>query len=326
MGGTEIVDWDSGFELCPVVIPEKTTVALDRVDLTDFRRPIAKIDCITISCKEEDRQGKSLKDIRSKITCGTLEIPRIFRNHGERGCPQLAFHDPSTSDLQFLIERFPESRVLYIEFAVDFRLPDGDNDLNRLKVLKAQLRHCLLPQKHKRLKQGRRKAYSIGKKRYLQDGVQAKCPDTQILFEAQAFGDRIALYVKETNNGTKPNQPWVRIEARLEGSGPGAAGLRLVGMLPHFAENLRKYLSPMMHVGCGYKNSVKLSKIRGYRKDAWTAWGAQWQPGWGLVAPDVPTKEVIGYALNDLRGKLKKLHPPTAFAHRYAAWVDENTI
>jgi hypothetical protein len=56
----------------------------------------------------------------------------------------MLLHDPNFRDLQFIVERFWNMQLIYIEFAVDARLPSGSNDMYLLKVLKAHHRGYLL--------------------------------------------------------------------------------------------------------------------------------------------------------------------------------------
>jgi hypothetical protein len=258
-----------------------------------------------------------------------LEIPKDRRTWGGRGGPWLAVHDPSFRDLQFIVEKFWDSRLMYIEFAVDAKLPPGSNDLYLLEVLKAQLRHSLFPQRHARLPRARRKYFQISTRRYKADGLGTSMKqDGQIIWEQLAFSDKLGLYVKEGDNGNSVSQPWVRMETRLETSACSAAGLHRVGMFPHFAGDIRTYLAPIFFIADGFKNDGAFRKMPGIPANGpWSAWGAQWTAdGIARLNQDAEANRCVGEALNELRFSLMRLKPPSAVSHCYADWIRENTF
>lgn len=306
----------------------KSGVNYTRVDFNPFLPLKAKIDCLTFGCKLGDLTRASVAAIKAGIKSGTLQVPTDRKTWGGRGGPWLAVHDPSFRDLQFIVERFWDSRLMYIEFAVDARLPRGSNDMDLLEVLKAQLRHSLFPQRHGRLSRASRKFYHVSQRRYKGDGLGTPLPDGQIIWEQLAFSDKLDLYIKEKDNGINVSQPWVRMEARLETSACSEAGLRKIGMLPNFAGDLRTYLAPMFFIASGFQNEAALAKIRRVpAKGPWSAWGAQWTAdGKARLNPDAEANCRVGEALNELRFSLMRLKPPSAVAHRYLDWIDEMTV
>lgn len=302
---------------------DQSPVNISRIDFSHFLPLKAKIDSITFSCKLDDLNPASLNEIKSKFKGCRLEIPTDRRKWGGRMVPWLAIHDPGLRDLRYLVERFWNSRILYIEFAVDAHLPHGSNELFRLDILKAQLRHCLCPQNHLRLRNATRKYFSIPLNKYKRDGLDTTLPATQIIWEDGFVDDQFALYIKVQDNDQIIAQPWVRMEMRLEGSGCSQAGLSRVGMLPHFAKDLRRKLAPMFATGCGFKNASSLAG-RGVPSDPWSIWGSQWgADGKAIVRPDVEANRLIGEALNELRSSLITLKPPSEVAGQYEEWVDE---
>jgi hypothetical protein len=302
----------------------KSPVNHTHVDFSPFLPLKAKIDCITFSCNEADLQNDEVKRIAENVRDGTLKVATDRKSWAGYGHPWMAVHDPSLYDLQYLVERFWNSKILRIEFAVDARLPPGSNDLHLLEVLKGQLRHCLYPQAHDQLPRARRKYYDLTLKQYRADGLGTPLPGTQIIWESPSIHHQLAAYIKTTDEYIAIKQPWVRIEARLTGSGPARAGLDRVGSLPHFAANLRGYLAPMFWVASGFKNAGELAALRGTPGDPWSKWGAQWDAkGKARLAPDADANRFIGDSFNEMRSSLMRLKPPTAVAHRYEQWIDE---
>ena len=303
-----------------VVKSDKSRVNVSKVDLKPFPSIKAKIDCFKFECHHEDLLPPAVAKLRLHLK-GTVEVPKDRRNIKEPGKAWLAIHDPSLQDMRYLVERFWNARMLYIEFAVDFHLPPGSNELHLLTELKAQLRHCLFPQQYVRLSGCKRKFYSEPHQRYKLDGLGTEMPETQIIWE-QLFGaDKLALYIKDRDGHQLIGQPFVRLEARLDGSSCARMGLFKLGMLPAAAPNLRTYLTPMMLVGCGFKNAKAL-RGPGVPVDPWFTYGAQW-PGSGKaqIKPDVEVHNAIGSALNDLRKSYMTVKPPSAVRHDYEDWI-----
>lgn len=294
-----------------------------RVDFKDFKRLKAKIDAITFTCEVHELKRGPLASLRHQIVDGRICVPDRRNGKSRFGYPCLAIHDPSLRDLKALIEMFWNSKIMRIEFAIDAALPHGANDLWRLEELKGQLRHCLFPQRHQRLRNALRKRFSIEINRYRPDGLGSPMGNTQVIWESPDCSDQMALYIKQIDNGRSVGQPWVRMEARLQDSGPARAGLNRVGMLPYFANKLRAYLAPMFWIAAGYKRSESLND-RGVPADAWHRWGAQWAArGRANLQPNSEANVLVGTALNELRDSLLRLPVPTALGNRYREWTDE---
>lgn len=289
--------------------PEPSSPLITRVDFSRFRSVRAKIDQIVFSCSAHDLSTSELKLTRKGITQGVLQHPR--RKRWADFGTALAIHDPSLSDLQFLIDRFPKSRLYRLEVAVDANLEHGANDLQPLRELKAQLRHCLFPQRHLQLASASRKKYELAKKRYKTDALGTPLPDTQIIWEKSYGSDQVAVYIKETDEHIDIVQPWVRIEARFFAAGCANAGIDCFGKLPLVAHDLRTFVAPAMFVAQGFANNEEIAKGRGITKRPWDLWGAQWTAGGrAKLCPDAEANKVIGQALNDLRRSLAGLRAP----------------
>ena len=317
-------------EASPSIVPSSITLPKKdndhtKVDFKPFKRLKAKIDAITFTCHDHDTRPGRIMSLRQQVKDGTLCIPSSRYGKSRYGQPCLAIHDPSLRDLKVLVETFWKSKIMRIEFAIDAKLPDGSNDLWRFEELKGQLRHCLFPQRHQRLRKALRKRFVMSPRGYRKDGIGTPMADTQIIWESPDNSDQMALYVKTIDDGQSVGQPWLRMEARLQDAGPSKAGLDRMGMLPHFAKNLRGYLAPMFWIAAGYKNDDTLAG-RGIPADPWQHWGAQWTAkGRTKLEPDCEANILIGTALNELRDSLGRIPIPMAVAHRYEEWIDELT-
>ena len=309
-----------------VAVPA-ATASLTKVDFSRFLTLTAKIDRLDFYCREAELAPGKFEALKAQIKDGLLVRPQ-GRRWGHPGAAWLSINDPSPRDLQFLTERFHDSRVFHLEVAVDAKLQPGANDLSPLHELKSQLRHSMYPQQHSRLPNARRKHYDIAAKRYRDDGLGTPCPNGQIIWEASGVDDKMALYIKEKDRERYVGQPWLRMEARLIGGGCAAAGIHLLGMFPNFVPNLRTHVADMFFVADGFKNEAAIAVGRGVPKNPWFRWGSQWKPkvGVAILHPDRIANAMIGSALNNLRTKLKVIKPPTAVSHRYKDWIDENTF
>lgn len=316
-----------GYERIAPVIMGEQPVCLTKVDFTPFLPLKAKIDRIDFYCRESDLEPGAFEKFREQIKDGHLVRPKGRKWIRYPGAPWLSVNDPSLRDLHYLTDRFYEARVFRFEVAVDARLPPGANDLKPLYDLKAQLRHSMFPQEHSRLPLARRKYYDLLKERFHGDGLGTEQPKGQIIWEAPGQDDKMALYIKEKDRDNYVPQPWVRMESRLIGSGCSSAGLRCLGMLPNFADQLRTYVSDMFFVADGFKNAAEIAVGHGIPKDPWSKWGAQWTAkGRARLNPDNDANRLIGLALNNLRTSLIQLKPPKAVAGGYKKWIDDHTF
>ncbi len=219
-------------------------------------------------------------------------------------------------------------QVIRLELAVDFKLSPGENDLRHLWLLKAQLRHCLAPQRFPRLSQAVRKAAKCqgngkvaGGFKFASDGLGEAPPVTEVIWEnPQHSADVLGLYVKTHDRGAPiKGQPFVRLELRLRDAGPYVLGFGRLGMLPSFAPTMRTKIAKVFFVGAGF--TVEGKTAHGMQ---WNKWGASWVSSGGVkVAPNMEVNRRIGLALNDLRKSLCKHAPPSQLDAGYAEWVQE---
>jgi hypothetical protein len=315
----------------PFIDPEYQTACLTKVDFSPFLALKAKIDRIDFRGRGNSTEmtPKVVRMHQAKLS-GRFVKPKAELESDVRG-RGMAIHDPTLGDLQYLMNLFYDAQILRFELAVDARLPPGSNELWRLQVLKAQLRHCLYPQQHKTLEQARRKSWDDTKGKngnFRNDGLKPLTPHNmgQIIWEAPGW-DKLALYVKDFDQGNRVERSCVRMEARLFTQGLQRAGLQRLGMLRHFAPKLRADFSDMFFIASGFKNNDEIAVGRGIPKDPWSPWGAQWKFKHfdAKLRPDSAANVLVGAALGNLRTELSRLKPPAPVAHRYADWVEENT-
>lgn len=285
-----------------------STVPLhDRIDITGFKLPKAKIDCITFDFPLRDEMPALIAKFQSKLTKGRLEHPRNLYKVVSSGRMWLTVHDPSIYDLQRLIDYFPIARITYIEFAVDIHLPDDCWEIDRVWTLARQFRHCLYPQMHPRLMKARRKYFNLAEWRYKNDGLGTPYKESQIVYEDFGRGEKLAMYVKTKDNDHVVNKPWLRLEAKFEGGGLTRLGLETVPDLVTFADISRMSLSPMFYVAKGFEEKT-LPRGHGLFHNPWPALGAQYAVKHGCtLIPDTLINQAIGKALCRLRETLLRL-------------------
>jgi hypothetical protein len=301
---------------------------LSRVDLSSFPSITPKIDRLDITAFEEDLSVLGMQKLRkalgSRVT-SSRNIPRA---------QNLFFmvNDLTGKELRFLVQHYYSRLIQRLEVAVDFKLAPGENDLRKLWLLKAQLRHCLAPQGFPRLSEARRKVFLsagdgelAGRGRFVSDGLGTPPASTQVIWENQGQGaDVVGLYVKTEDKGIPlSGQPFVRLELRLRDSGPHHAGFGRLGLIPARADSIRKVIAPAFHVTSGFNDfaSIRGSGVPG---DAWQKWGAAWATKHGHeLTPDGEVNRRIGLALQDLRKMLMRVPPPDALHGRYEDWVSD---
>lgn len=279
-----------------------------RVDLTGFKLPKAKIDCITFDFLLKEEVPALIAKFESKLTAGRLKHPGNLHNVVSAGRMWLTLHDPSIYDLQRLIDFFPMARITYIEFAVDFHLPDDCWNIDLLWRLARQFRHCLFPQMHPNFKKVRRKYCKLDDgRKYKEDGLGTKYKGTTILYENTLQTEKLAMYVKSKDNGHGVNKPWVRVETRFKHSGVTRLGLEYVSDLVTFADVSRMRLSQAFWVAKDFEEG-KTPRGRGFITNPWAKFGAQFaaRHPCSLVA-DTIINQAIGKALGRLRESLLRL-------------------
>lgn len=281
------------------------------VDITGFKLPKAKIDCITFDFLLKDEVPALISKFQSQLTKGWLKHPRNLHKVVSAGRMWITIHDPSIRDLQRLIDYFPMARITYIEFAVDFHLPDDCWEIDRVWTLARQFRHCLYPQMDSRFSKARRKYFNVPEDRYKNDGLGTPYKESQILYEDFGSGEKLAMYVKEKDNGHVVNKPWVRIEAKFKGTGLTRLGLEDVPDLVTFADVSRMSLSQAFWVAKGFEEKT-LPRGHGFPLNPWPEYGAQYAVrNTCTLIPDRAVNVAIGKALCRLRESLLRLaHSP----------------
>ena len=115
---------------------------------------------------------------------------------GDNRSTEMTLHDPSATDLRYVIGVDPLAPVYYMEIAVDACLPKGSNKIYLLRGLKEQVFHCLAPQVHKRFVNGKRKYWDTAAKRWLYCGALQGAPLTSFRYECKQNGIIVAGYLK----------------------------------------------------------------------------------------------------------------------------------
>jgi hypothetical protein len=307
---------------------------LSRVDLSSFPSITARIDRLDIAASPSDLSGGGLDRLRAGLGRTKQGHQRVTSSMQIAGAQRLYFvvHDLTGRQLSYLVRNFYDRQVLRIEVAIDFKLAPSENDLRKLWLLKAQLRHCLQPQGFSRLQGAKRKfyrgAYVDGDKgprgRYVADGLGTPSPLTQVIWENQHTSpDVLALYVKTTDRGQPLlGQPFVRLELRMVDAGPHLLGMGRLGLFPVAADKLRRALAPSFHVCAGFSGYKPAG--RGFAGDAWARWGAQWANSRSLsLQPETAVNARIGMALENLRKTFMKLPRPQPSARTYEDWLSE---
>lgn len=278
-----------------------------------FRKPRAKIDFIKIGVPHARVMGATASKY---VPQGRVELPnKPWENW-------LTIHDPSMSDLQWLLDHVPEARILAIEVAVDWQLADGSNDQEQLMVLHGWLNHCLFPQRHAELSQAKRHRYCHQSGKYKRDNLATQGGDTTFQWRDNKQKIRVRLYRKSMDNHAPLNgQHSIRLEATLERGGCQEFDLHRIAELPQFADRMRRELSDCFFVAEGIKPKVRRSRANTPTKAqealraveieqgrvglAWGRYGAQWAEKHGYEAnPDTTANRAIGVALKQLREQM----------------------
>jgi hypothetical protein len=279
-----------------------------------FCRPKAKIDFITIGIPSSlDLRGAAKFQ---KAIKGRIEVPQSVRGDW------ITIHDPTFSDLQWLLDHYPEAPIRAIEIAVDFVLRDGSSDIDQLMPLHSWLNHRLFPQRHKMLGQSKRLRYSHQSGKYERDTLATQGNDTTFLWRDSKQKLQTRLYRKEWDNGQPyANQHPVRLEVTL---GRGACqdfDLHRIAELPQFADRMRRELSNCFFIATRIKPKLRRPRaktpervLQAHREAeneqrrvtaAWERYGAQWAAKHGYEAiPDTPANRAIGLALKRLREQM----------------------
>lgn len=284
-----------------------------------FCRPKATVDFITFSLPPSLNSMALCSGFERAIK-GRIELPK------GRNKDWITIHDPHTGDLQWLLDNYPEARILAIEVAVDFPLMDGSNDPEQLAALHGWFKTRLFPQRHASMAQvGRRKYYDARTGQIVLDALKTKSGNETVYWTNPNAYEQVRLYIKTHDNKVpiKGQHP-VRLEATLFGGGCQNAGLYRVADLPCFADQLRRYLSKFLYVAAGIKPKLRHTRAnapervakaaheasteRARVSRAWQIKGAAWAATHKYdTTPDTTTNRLIGVALKTLRDDLISL-------------------
>jgi hypothetical protein len=303
-----------------------------------FGKPKAKIDFITLRLPASIRNEADALRFSGHIS-GRITAPKAWWGRKD-DC--LTIHDPTRADLQFLIDEHHDTEILALEVAVDFFLKDGCNDPARLRALHAWLKTRLFPQRHDRMKgNDRRKYYDEADGTIKDDTLKTRSGDTTLYWPNTSGYEQVRLYIKTTDDKRPIDRHCVRIEATLHRGGCQYADVHRVGLLPHFADNLRRYLSPFFNIAAGIKPKIKRTRTKDPAKAReaarivdkeraragrnWTTYGAAWAAKYGYrIIQDTKTNRLVGVALKGLRDSLTGLSVPAKVAD-WPAWVEAQT-
>lgn len=293
--------------------------------LLAFERPVAKPDYITIQARTETHDA-----IAPLIKDGNIAEP----HYKARSDPWITVHNPSTADLQRLINFDHSLRIIGLEIAVDFTPSSTANALAQCRQLHAWFVHTLFPAKHPSMgARTTRWRYSTTVRKYLRDGLTTPSNGgfTSVLWRHQRGAFQLRCYIKEHDAHTALQRPCVRVEVTLLRAGCQDLQVHQLGLLPHFVGGLRRNLQPFFHVARSIKpverrvRGSKQERVRrrlaeidstnAHRERNWRRYGAQWANKHGLeVQPDASANRAIGGALKALQNRLARLKLPEKVA------------
>jgi hypothetical protein len=295
--------------------------------IKDFERPKAKIDYLSFNIPPpiwdnpamvpNFMQELSERDDYVKVSGIKPKLER-YEN------VKITIHDPSIEEIQFLINEYPNTPIRVLEIALDFTLKDGSNDPVRLNELHSWLKRCLFPQRHKRMKRGKRKFYDISDKRIKWDTLKTRSGNETIYWQDTSQIEQVRLYIKTQDNEEPIKEHSVRLEITLSQTACVLAKVDRIWMIPGFSKSMRRYLSPFVNVAKGIKPQIrrnrftnsarqrdadlKAEKERKRAKRGWEQYGAAWAAEHGYkIAPDADTNRLIGSGLKGLQDKMKGL-------------------
>lgn len=296
----------------------------------------AKIDFITIEAPNPgafkwyvlNSPAPEGLNLRIEIPEDLRKVKRSKRRQN-LGNDWVTIHDPTMTDLQFLIDHIPEQGIVALEVTVDLLLRDGGSDRVKLEAAHKLIVKNLFPQKHSALS-GRacRKRYDETQRRPVRDALNTKNFGTTAYWQQPRSSSNVRCYLKEDDPRIPTPQHSVRIEAHLERDWCQDFNIHRVFQLQLFAPELRKELSKLFFVARGVKTKTKrlqsknegrLNRARQLkeREEAiharkFNQYGAQWaaeRPSTPAheVATDSVANERIGGALGKLRTQFLKL-------------------
>ena len=277
---------------------------------------------------------------------GRVEIPGR-KSWSDQGI-WITIQDPRNSDLQQLIDDFPEVPLLALEIAVDFHW-SGPEPVLANRWLFRELAHAHAPQAHSDMATvwEKQAVKRVGKEKfdYKRRKAMGRPTSTASMVWESPTGLQTRLYIKNIErqdaDGVLTVTQVVRLEATLKNlAGTQRAGVQLVGQIPHAAQHLRRFITPMLSIGQGLRRTgarmrPERLKNRAHRQEQmqllsrqtqqldthWDRYGASYARKRRLpVRPNKIANAVVQRAIKALVGRLGRLTPPKNVAE-YPAWV-----
>lgn len=275
----------------------------------------ASIDFLTLTNLSSDR--------RSALKTALMGIGARVKlaQHGNRDV--ITIHDPTSAQLQQIIDIYPNASIYAAEFSVDFR-PADETDVSELAPVYKWFADALSPAVPKA-------------QRYMWDpstglrGRYVKAPDgpcdtiTTIIWRDGVERVKQRLYIKDRDGNGIFERPCVRLEATLSMAQCSNVGLAKAWQLATFGDNLRRVLSPCFQIVDSIKPKLKRARHKaGSNTDkktqahndrevtktcaGWDKGGAMWAANRHYaVSSHHEARRRIGDALHRLGKHLKKL-------------------
>jgi hypothetical protein len=287
-----------------------------------FDTPKASIDFITIQLPNTIKEPHQARRLQDRIS-GHISCPNRWRDNRD---DWITIHDPTQSDLQWLLDHYPETRIRCLEVSVDFHLADKSNDPELLHLAHTWLTMRLFPERHPSMERvAKRRYYDLRKNQIIHSGMRPKNDIGSVYWTNPRCQEQVRLYVKKQDKFRQVSQHSVRLEVTLFEGGCQNIDLHRLAELPQFADVLRKYLSRFLFVASGIKPKLKrmdrattnskreqLQRLND-REQArvarnWERYGAIWcsKHDYSPI-PDTESNRKIGIALKRLRKRLQSL-------------------
>lgn len=293
---------------------------------TEFKAPSGKLDFITIALPEDwktdDGAAKLVTVLADSDKDGRVYLPSKLMH--------FTIQDPTTKDLQKLINNYPDLEITAIEISLDFLLVDKTDNPIKLDKLRLWFAKNLYPAKHQRMS-GKtwRKYYAVDSGERLRDALITNSKNT-VYWGSPDNPDFVRLYKKTYED--KKLKDMIRIEISLHRGGCQEAGVYRLVLLPSFIKNMRSYLSAYFCISKGVRHerltrSKNLDKIatssakRIKDESSYESYGALWLMNKGKESiPDSEANRWMGQGLKKLRENLLGLSVPDLLVNKVAEW------
>lgn len=294
----------------------------------------ASIDYLTLTNLSNDRR----RTLRSALAAHDARV-KLAQDGGRE---VITVHDPGLTQLQQIIDIYPNASIYAAEFSVDLR-PVGKTDISELTPVFKWFADVLYPALP-RAKRYMYQQHANGKGRYV------KVPDepcdriTTIIWRDTLERVKQRLYIKQHDGNGPFDRPCVRLETTLSMAGCSDVGLAKAWQLATFGGELRRVLSPCFQIADAIKPSLKRARHKpgsniGNKTIAhnerelvktltgWRKGGAMWAANRGYqVSPHREANRRIGDALHRLGKQLTKLKPPENSRETFELVAPENRM